>query len=493
MRRKFITNLILLLSLNFLIKPFWVFGIDRTVQNVVGPEEYGFYFAIFNFAFILQIILDMGITNFNNRNIAQNNHLLSKHFSGIVLLRLVFVVVYLLLILAIGLLIGYDSRQIWLLLIIGFNQFLLTFILYLRSNISALLLFKTDSILSVLDRALMILICSVLLWGNLPGFNFTIEWFVYAQTTSYIITAIVAFFIVIGKTEYLKLNWNYAFFTLIIRKSFPYALLVLLMGMYTRIDSLLIERLLPETGDLQAGIFASAFRLLDVANNMSGVLFAGLLLPIFAKMIKQKKDLNQMVKLPFTLLMLTSISVATITLFYSYDIVNLLYKQHLGESDIDFLIRLNSTSRILIILMFSYIATSMTYIFGTLLTANGSLKFLNLIAFSGVILSISINLFLIPKMEAEGSAIAAFTAQWITAIIQAWLAIKLLKIKFEKHFILRMLIFSTLTYLITILSKRFIIDTWTGILLASVFIIITALSLKLINLKALFSIIKNEE
>ena len=298
MRRKFITNIILLLSLNFLIKPFWVLGIDRTVQNVVGPAEYGFYFAIFNFTFILQMFLDMGITNFNNRNIAQNTHLLTKHFSAIIIMRFLFAIIYMLTIMSIGYLIGYQTRQLWFLFIIGINQFLLALILYLRSNISALLLFKVDSMLSVLDRLFMILICSVLLWGNIPNFRFTIKWFIYAQTLAYCLTALIAFFIVINKTVNLKLNWNPAFFSMVIKKSWPYAVLVFLMSMYSRIDSFLIERILPD-GAVQAGIYASAFRLFDVANNMSGVLFAALLLPIFSKMIKQKKDLNQMIKLLF--------------------------------------------------------------------------------------------------------------------------------------------------------------------------------------------------
>ena len=85
--RKFITNLLILLCLNLLIKPFWILGIDRTIQNTVGTESYGFYFAIFNLTFLFNILLDFGITNFNNKNIAQNNHLLNKHFSGITLLR----------------------------------------------------------------------------------------------------------------------------------------------------------------------------------------------------------------------------------------------------------------------------------------------------------------------------------------------------------------------------------------------------------------------
>ena len=51
MQRKFVTNLALVLALNLLIKPFWILGIDRAVQNAVGTEQYGFYYAIFNFSF----------------------------------------------------------------------------------------------------------------------------------------------------------------------------------------------------------------------------------------------------------------------------------------------------------------------------------------------------------------------------------------------------------------------------------------------------------
>jgi len=37
MKRKFINNLGFLLFLNLLVKPFWIFGIDRTVQNMAAP------------------------------------------------------------------------------------------------------------------------------------------------------------------------------------------------------------------------------------------------------------------------------------------------------------------------------------------------------------------------------------------------------------------------------------------------------------------------
>lgn len=185
--------------------------------------------------------IDLGITNFNNRNIAQNNQLLNKHLAGISMLKLVLGIFYGLIIFAVGIIIGYRGEQLYLLAWVGLNQFLLSFILYIRSNLSGLLLFKTDSFLSVLDRLLMIIICGFLLWFNFFEGLFTIEWFVYSQTAAYIITLIIAVIAVINKSGKLKLNWNVPFFILIAKKSMPFALLVLLMSFYNRIDRSMLK------------------------------------------------------------------------------------------------------------------------------------------------------------------------------------------------------------------------------------------------------------
>jgi len=94
MHRKFLSSLGLLLFLNLLIKPFWILGIDRAVQNSVSPADYGLYYALFNFSFLFNILLDLGITNLNNKNIAQNHHILNKHLSSIVTLRLLLGIFY---------------------------------------------------------------------------------------------------------------------------------------------------------------------------------------------------------------------------------------------------------------------------------------------------------------------------------------------------------------------------------------------------------------
>ena len=493
MRRKFITNLILLVFLNLIIKPFWVLGIDMGVLNEVGPVEYGFYYTILNFAFIFQVMLDFGITNFNNRNIAQNNHLLTKYFSSIIVLRFLFAIIYFLVIMLVAYLLDYSPRQFYLLSIIGFNQFLLSFILYLRSNFSALLLFRIDSFISVLDRLILILVCGVLLWGDVTTEPFRIEWFVYAQTASYSLTALIALLLLLPKMNFQGLNWDKVFFYHIVKESFPFALLVFLMSIYGKIDSVLLERLLPETGNLQVGIYASAFRLLDVANNMSGLLFAGLLLPIFAKLIKEKKDLSKMVKLGFTPLFLLSSSVAIIAYFYGSDLMHLMYHQHTSETLQEYNSRIEQTTQVLQILMMVFIATSSTYIFGTLLTANGSLKILNSIALVGVIISLGLNFMLIPNFEALGSAITSFSVQVITGVVQLYFAFKLLNLKFEFSFVLRIIMFVILAVL-SAYASRFINVSWMlQLAVASITIVVISIALQLLHFGAVLNIIKNEE
>ncbi|MDX9909338.1 MAG: oligosaccharide flippase family protein [Mariniphaga sp.] len=477
MKRKFVTNLILLISLNLLIKPFWIFGIDRTVQNLVGDESYGFYFALFNFSMILNILLDVGITNFNNRNISRYNFLLPKHLSNIVGLKLVLAIVYAIFSLIIAGIIGYSKVQFHLLFFLIFNQFLVSFTLYLRSNITALQFFRTDSLLSVLDRSLMIVICSLLLYTNILGGQFNIQWFVYAQTISYIITAVITFAIVLQKAGRFKIRFDLRFFFVFLRKSYPYALLILLMALYNRIDSVMLERLLDgTTGHEQAGIYAQAFRLLD-AVSMFGALVAGLLLPIFSKMIKEREPIGDVVKLSFTLLMIPAIVIAVSSVYYDVEIMSLLYTSNTAFS-----------ADILGILMIGFVGIASTYIFGTLLTANGSMKQLNIMAFFGVLLNVGLNLILIPRMQAYGSAYASLTTQLFTGAAQLILALVIFKLKPRFSYVLRIFIFTVVVIALAELSQNF--DYWVyGYMAMIAGSVLFALFIRLISIKDMLKII----
>ncbi len=435
LKKKFITNLALLLFLNLLIKPFWIFGIDRTVQNVVGAGEYGFYFSLFNFSLLLNILLDFGITNFNNREIARNPHMLSKSFSNIVGLKFVLAFFYAFAGLIIALIIGYDRHQLYLLGFLVLNQFLASFLLYLRSNLSGLQMFRTDSLLSVLDRGIMIGICSILLWTRFFDGEFRIEWFIYAQTVAYFFSVVVAFFLVLLKAGFFTFRFDLKLITLIIRKSYPFALLTILMSGYYRIDSVMLERMLPE-GNVEAGIYAQAFRILD-AFTMFAFLFATLLFPMFSRMIKKGNPVQSLTFFSFMLLIVPVLIISVTLIFFRTEFMGWLYYEHTHES-----------ARVLLVLMVAHIFISATYIFGTLLTAGGHLKELNITAGVGLGLNIILNLLFIPGYAALGSAFASLVTQILVMFVQVILVFRIFRFKLPVNLVVRLVVFIIILFVL---------------------------------------------
>ena len=93
LQREFLFNIFFLVLINLLIKPFFIFGIDLTVQNRLPEGDYGLYFTLLNFTYLFQILNDFGIQNFNNRHVSQHPHLLPKYFPNLLALKLLLSVV----------------------------------------------------------------------------------------------------------------------------------------------------------------------------------------------------------------------------------------------------------------------------------------------------------------------------------------------------------------------------------------------------------------
>ena len=477
-----------------LIKPFYIFGIDRTVQVTVGTADYGLYAVLYNFSILYYILLDLGLSNYNNRTVAQQPELLRSYVPNFLIIKTLLSFLYLAVVFVLAYSWGYRGVKLSLLLPLAMNQIFIGFILYFRSNITALHYFRWDAILSVFDRILVIVICAVLLWGDVvPTFN--IEYFVYAQTLAYGFTALISGVLVWrlvslqllserAKHSVTQLAKGFGFASIfkILKESYPYALLVLLMTIYNRIDSIMIEKLLSD-GLNQAGIYAAAYRLLD-AVNIFGVLFGTLLLPIFARMLKEKQDIQALTFTAFKLIFAFSFTAAICTSFFGTEVMTLLY----GES-------VTSTwVRVFELLIFSFIPVASVYIFGTLMTANASLKQLNIIAISGVVLNIILNLFLIPQYEVFGATLATLITQSLVAIAHIVWSKKIFNLQFSTTFLLQISNFITLAILFNYLASSQLNYSWYISFLSAVgFTVIAAFVTKLIDLRAFVQILKSRE
>jgi O-antigen/teichoic acid export membrane protein len=474
MPNKFLLNLSFLIALNILVKPFWVFIIDLGIQNTVGPDEYGIYFTLFSHAFLLHILLDFGISNYNNRSIAQSPHLLPHYLPNLLILKTLLIIAYTLLSFLGAFWIGYSNHHLYLLVFLMFNQITLSFILYFRSNLQGLHLFKQDRIMSILDRSLMIIFCSVLLWGGIRQDPFTIDLFIYAQSIAYILSALIAWYWLQQQVNHsLQFTWDPHLLKSILKKTYPFALIGLLMSIYARIDSVMLHYLLPETGNSEAGIYAASYRLLD-AVHMFAMLFSAILLPLFARMLANKENINDLVHFNGKLLFAASTIIALSSWAFSADIMSLLYLEATPYY-----------AQIFGYLIFSFIGISSVYVYGTLLTANNNLWTINSIALLGVLANIALNYILIDQHKALGATIATLITQNMVAAAFVLASFRILALQFSWIGLLRLLVFTILCSSIAYYSPSLPYTWFFNWIICLVGCLLAALLLRIIDLTEL--------
>lgn len=412
MKREFIISVALTVATNLLVKSFYIFGIDRTVQNRTGPEAYGLYFALLSFTLLFQVVNDFGIHLYQSRNVARHPHLLGKLLPNTLLLKGLLAAVFALLVVLAAWLAGYSGVAWELLGWLIAVQVLHSLFQYLCFTVTGLGYYRLNGLLSVVDRLVLIGLMGCLLWMWPAGREFDVLWLVQAQVVSLVIAVGVVAAMVWRRLPRGRLHVRGKLVRVVLRQSAPFALAVFLMTVYTRLDAVVLERLLPE-GDYAAGVYASAYRLLDAAN-MAGALFAGLLLPMFSTLMGRGEAVRPLADLAFRLLMSVAVAAAVACTLFRHELMQLLYAHATFK-----------WGQVLGWLIWSFVATSGMYIYGTVLTAAGRLGVLNRLFALSIALNFFCNWLLIPRYGPTGAAGATVATQAFVWVAEMWLAHRL--------------------------------------------------------------------
>jgi O-antigen/teichoic acid export membrane protein len=402
--KKFFSAVFLLLVLNAIIKPVWLFAIDRQVQNQVGTEAFGEYFALFNLAYILNFFLDLGLTTYQNRQLAADKTRSFQSLVSISTLKLLLGIFYGMLLVAIALITGITDMT--LLLLIGFAQFLTSMLLFLRATITALQMFETDAVLSVLDKLIVILAAGTLIYFPSVAGTVDIGKFVSIQILALIVSLLVAVVVLVRKE---KLFFRTNFDRRVLAASLPYALVILFMSAHSRLDGYLLERI-HEKGAREAGIYASGFRILD-AFNIGGYLIASFLLPFLAKNMKERMLVKRTLKLFGSMLLCCALVLLVIVWFNGIEIHRLLYEDHSIYA-----------ANVLALTVSALPGYYLVHVYGTYLTAAGGIHQFAKVCFVFMLINVAINLFFLSKYGAVGAAATALLTQTLFGIIIYYVA-----------------------------------------------------------------------
>ena len=104
----------LLIILNVVIKPLWIFGIDRQVQNTVGTVAYGNYFSILSLSIVFSFLLDWGLTAFFNRQLSSQKANFIDKAGNFLIIKLHFTIIYTALFFLVAIISGVDQSAILL-------------------------------------------------------------------------------------------------------------------------------------------------------------------------------------------------------------------------------------------------------------------------------------------------------------------------------------------------------------------------------------------
>ncbi|MBL7943043.1 MAG: polysaccharide biosynthesis C-terminal domain-containing protein, partial [Flavobacteriales bacterium] len=140
---------------------------------------------------------------------------------------------------------------------------------------------------------------------------------------------------------------------------------------------------------------------------MMAYLFAGLLLPMYARMLRNDENTGPLMSLAFRLLFSGALVVCTVAWFKSEFILSLIYDHGVEEARASFHL-----------LMAGVLLFSLQYIFGSLLTAKGEMKALVIIALCGMSLNALLNFVLIPHYGTVGAAISNVATQGMVLTVQ---------------------------------------------------------------------------
>jgi O-antigen/teichoic acid export membrane protein len=407
MQKLFLKGLGITLLLNLLVKPATIFVVDIKMQNELGSETYGIFQTILNISFIFSMVLDMGMSNFMTRLIAQYPHLRVKYSNRLLTYRLILTMSYLIITSALFFFVGIPLKYWWILALLMLHQISIISVLYVRAFTAGLMKFKVDAFLSVVERSVYFILGLVLLKSMLFG-KVSLESYIIIFVSSSFFSLLCALVVYIKYVSFPKFEWDKKFFQFTIRKTILYATLVIIMMMMSKLDVIFIK-LFTSTdkgGFYQAGIYNGSYRLLD-ACWMFSVLFGIILLPIFSRLLKDKESTQSVLTSSFNLLISAGIAMAALSIGLRKEFFAALY----GESG-------DSMALTWIFHALAFIPMCMTVVFGTLLTANGSLKRLNTYALISLGLMVVSNCIFVPLWGAMGAALSFFVGQSVLGITQ---------------------------------------------------------------------------
>jgi len=358
----------------------------------LGVIQFGEYNLAFAFTALFIPLVDLGTDSLIVREVARFPEKTKGYLKSTFLLKSILSVMFLGIILVISRFSGYSENTITLIFYAGLISVIRSFTGTLSAIFRAHQTMKYEFYLLTIGKIIesLAVICVLVLDGEIVSI------FKAILISSFCILALAAFFMK-GRINQQHNSPNIIPLIILVKHSFPFAMTAIFVTIYFKIDTVFLSRMATENA---VGLYNSAYNLLLAITLVSSSLIASVF-PYISKNYYTDRELaHRIAKLATKYSIAFSLPISFFVSCFSEQILVFIYSSAYKLASVTFVI-------IIWVLPIMFV----TGLFGHILSSIRKQSLVLYIAMLNAFINVGLNLWLIPRFDHEGAALATLATE----------------------------------------------------------------------------------
>lgn len=376
------------------------------MARYLGVTNYGILGFAVSITGILGILDDLGISYYIVRQISTDNESAPKYLGNSLPLKIIFATIKLILTFIILILLKTDELTTFITLLFSIEMIIKSYINSLNGAFQAFENTKFQGIGITLMNTTTLLFILISIYADLGLLGVSISYIL-----ANLITLIYSYHVLTKHITRPKFELNWEFCKKITLYSLPFAISGLLYIIYYSIDMVMLSKLV---GDYANGIYNATYKLIAVLNLFYSV-YSAVIFPVMSKFFKNNKKLLIIsYEKSIKYLMMIMIPLATGTVFYSLNIIQLIYGS-----------QYDAAASVLSILIWTVCLLFISGASNTLLNASHEEVTVTKIYAIAAVFNIILNFIMIPYFTYNGAAITTVLSDMLIVTLQTYIIHKI--------------------------------------------------------------------
>ena len=376
------------------------------MARYLGVEKYGIFGFATSFTAILAIIVDLGISTHIVRHIATDYDSAPKYLGNAIPLKVLFSIACTIITLIALILMNVDELVIKVTLLFTLEMIIKSYVNLFNGSFQAFEEGKYQGIGNTILHLILLIFILIAIFTDLG---------LYGIAVSYILANAIAlvyeYLMITRHVTKPKYELDKEFCKRITLLSIPFAVTGLLYTIYYSIDIVMLTNMI---GNHATGIYNATYKLISVLTLFYSV-YTAVIFPVMSKYFKNDESLLLIsFEKSIKYLMLVIIPLAVATVFYSSDVMHLIY----GQS-------YKGGASVLSILIWTVCLLFISGACNALLNASHMEVSVTKIYATAAVFNVVMNFFMIPHFSYDGAAITTVLSDILIVVIQAYVIYKL--------------------------------------------------------------------